>query len=252
MATERNVQRTFELLWGTREPPSRGPKPSLSVDRIVEVAIEIADAEGLPNLSMRKVADRLGVTSMSLYRYIPSKDDLLELMLDMIAAPPPDPAQLPPHWRDALHWWATQNMSAYRRHPWLAQYPISHPPFGPNNLWWMECALRAMDGTGLTEQDMLAALIILTGYVRTEAQQQLALAEAAPHTGIGPQEWIPVYGEMLQRVIEDGQHPALAKVVAAGVFSEPSEGPDEDFEFGLTFILDGIEALIKTRAAESS
>lgn len=252
MVTGRNVERTFELLWGMREPPSRGPKPGLSLARIVEVAIEIADAEGLPGLSMRKVAEQLGVTTMSLYRYVPSKDDLVELMFDQAAGAAPDPATRPPHWRDALQEWATQNIAIQRRHTWTSQVPISHPPFGPNNLRWMEYALQAMDGTGLTEHDMMGVLVILAGYVRTQAQLELTLAQAAPHTGVAPEEWNRVYGEMLVKVVTDGRHPALAKVIEAGVFAGPSMGPDEDFEYGLSFILDGVEALIRTRTAESS
>ena len=247
MTDKSNAQRTFELLWGLREQPTRGPKPSLSVAQIVRMAIEIADAEGYDAVSMRRVAEKLGVTTMSLYRYVPSKNDLLELMLDAIADPAPDPATMPEHWRDALHWWAHQNMAVFRRHPWLIEYAFSHPPFGPNNIRWMECALQAMLGTDLTPDDMIGVLIILTGYVRSEAAQELALQQGARTTGVEPEEWGRVYAEMLRRVVNDGSHPALAHVVAAGAFDAPSEGPDEDFEYGLTFVLDGVEALIKSR-----
>lgn len=249
MADKSNAQRTFELLWGLREQPTRGPKPSLSVEQIVHVAIEIADADGLDAVSMRRVAEKLDVTTMSLYRYVPSKNDLLELMLDAIAAPGPDLSDMPGHWRDALHWWARQNMAAFRQHPWLVHFPFSHPPFGPYNIRWMEAALRAMEGSGLTPDNMIWVLILLSGYVRSEAAQELALIEGARVTGVEPQEWGRVYAEMLRKIVVDGEHPALARVVSAGVFDAPDQGPDEDFEYGLTFILDGIEALIKNRAA---
>lgn len=247
MADKNGAQRTFELLWGLREEPTRGPKPSLSVEQIVQAAIEIADSNGLEAVSMRRVAEQFGVTTMSLYRYVPSKNDLLELMLDVIAAPGPDLAQMPEHWRDALHWWARQNLEAFRRHPWLVQFPFSHPPFGPNNIRWMEAALRAMEGSGLTPGDMVWVLILLSGYVRTEAAQELALVEGARVTGVEPEEWGRVYAEMLRKVVADGDHPALARVVESGVFDAPAQGPDEDFEYGLTFLLDGIEAMISSR-----
>ena len=249
MADKSSAQRTFELLWGLREQPTRGPKPSLSVEQIVQAAIEVADADGLDAVSMRRVAEKLGVTTMSLYRYVPSKNDLLELMLDTIAAPGPDLSKMPEHWRAALHWWARQNLEAFRRHPWLVQFPFSHPPFGPNNIRWMEAALRAMEGSGLTPEDMIWLLILLSGYVRTEAAQELALIEGARVTGVEPQEWGRVYGEMLRKIVADGDHPALARVVSAGVFDAPDQGPDEDFEYGLTFILNGVEAMISNRAA---
>src|SRR5712691_3973914 len=77
--------RSLELLWGTRERPSRGPKPGLTLEKIVRAAIEVADAEGLAALSMRRVADQLGFTTMALYRHVPGKADLLDVMLDTVA-----------------------------------------------------------------------------------------------------------------------------------------------------------------------
>ena len=76
-------RRSVELLWGTREPPRRGPKPKLSVDAIVRAGIEVADAEGLPALSMRRVAEQVGVTAMSLYTYVPDKDRLVGFVVVM-------------------------------------------------------------------------------------------------------------------------------------------------------------------------
>src|SRR5882757_5683358 len=88
MATEYtgagDVTRSMELLWGTQERPSRGPKPSLTLDRIVEAAIELADAEGVTALSMRHVATKLKVGTMSLYRYVPSKAELLDVMVERV------------------------------------------------------------------------------------------------------------------------------------------------------------------------
>src|SRR5689334_25423292 len=74
----------MQLLWGTREPPTRGPKPGLELGGIVAAAIKLADAQGLGELSMRKVAQELGVGTMSLYRYVPGKAELLDLMLDAV------------------------------------------------------------------------------------------------------------------------------------------------------------------------
>ena len=247
MAGKSSAQRTFELLWGMREQPTRGPKPSLSVGQIVQAAIEIADSNGLEAVSMRKVAEGFGVTTMSLYRYVPSKNDLLELMLDAIAAPGPDPSKTPGHWRAALHWWARQNLDVLRRHPWLVRIPLSHPPFGPNNINWMESALRAMEGTALGPEQRMWVLILLSGYVRTQAAQELAFQEGARITGVEPEEWSRVYAEMLRKVVEEGEHPALARIVESGVFDVPVQGPDEDFEYGLTLLLDGIEAMINSR-----
>ena len=79
-------ERSLELLWRVRQPSSRGPKPKLDLDQIVSVAIELADEEGLAPLSMRKVAERLGVGTMSLYTYVPGKAELIDLMIDATAS----------------------------------------------------------------------------------------------------------------------------------------------------------------------
>jgi AcrR family transcriptional regulator len=243
----RSAEQVLELLWGEREPPSRGPKPSLTVEQIVQAGVDIADEEGLPGLSMRKIAERLGRTTMSLYRYVPSKDDLLELMVDAIAAPPPDPSDLPDHWRDALHWWAHQQYDLARRHPWLNQYEFTHPPLGPNSIQWMECAIQAILRSGLPARDAVSVLMVITSYTLGEARQQHSLVQAAPRTGVAYEDIGPVYARVLEKVVAGGRHPGLAAVIAAGGFGDvqdEAQGPTDDFEVGLRFILDGIEAMV--------
>src|SRR5215207_6107774 len=95
----KGLDRTLELLWGARRRPRRGPKPSLSVEQIVSAAVEVADDEGLAALSMQRVAERLGFTTMSLYRYVPGKGELIDLMLDAAFGRPPDPEDEAPNWR---------------------------------------------------------------------------------------------------------------------------------------------------------
>lgn len=253
MAKERTKHRdldsTFELLWGTRQPPSRGPKPSLSVGGIVQAAVEIADADGLDAVSMRRVAEQFGVTTMSLYRYVPSKDDLLELMVDAIAAPAPNLADMPEQWRDGLHWWAHQQFAALRRHPWMTQYAFDHPPMGPNNIQWMECAVQAILKSGLPAEDVIGVLMLITNYTLSETRQQFYLLQAEQATGVSYEDVGRVYARMLEKVVEDGQHPGLAQTITAGAFE--GGGPEEDFEYGLTFILDGVEALAVARHRET-
>jgi hypothetical protein len=87
---------------------------------------------------------------------------------------------------------------------------------------------------------------LLSGYVRSQAAQELAFQEGARMTGVEPEEWNRVYAEMLRKVVQDGEHPSLAKIVESGVFDVPVQGPDEDFEYGLMFLLDGIEAMINS------
>lgn len=248
----RDLDRTFELLWRAQKEPTRGPKPRLSLDEIVKAAIEIADAEGLGAVSMRRLAERFGVTTMALYRYVPSKDDLLDLIIDAIAYPPPDPADLPENWREALRWWSLQQRETMRRHPWLSVHEFSLPPMGPNNLRWMECALQAILRSGLPAEQSITILMILTNYTIAETRQQFTMAQALQLTDMAYEDVGRVYAGFVERIVSDGEHPALAEAIAAGAFGNTEAtvaGPDEDFLYGLDFILDGIEALAERRPA---
>ncbi|MDB1087180.1 TetR/AcrR family transcriptional regulator [Streptomyces sp. ACA25] len=250
MAAERSGRRDMEemlaLLWRTGQPGSRGPRGTLSVDRIVTAAVDIADADGIAGVSMRRVAERLGVTTMALYRHVPGKDDLLDLMFEA-AGGLPDTEKWPEPWRPRLEAFARSFRDRLRARPWMLDIPISGPPMGPNNLAWMEAALAAMAGTGLSEDDKMGVLTLLSGYAHNEARQELSIARAAPRTGLGYEEWGPAYGTLLARIVSDGRYPALSRLVRAGVFDSAAADPDDDFEHGLAFLLDGVEALIHNR-----
>ncbi|MDT0346825.1 TetR/AcrR family transcriptional regulator [Streptomyces litchfieldiae] len=255
MAAERGGLRDLEvmvdLLWRTHRPGTRGPRGSLSVDRIVAAAIEIADAEGLGGVSMRKVAERLGVTTMSLYRYVPRKDDLLDLMFEA-ASGQPDTTDWPDDWRGRLTAYASGCRKLFLRRPWMLDIGISGPPMGPNNLMWMEVVLASLVDTGLDEGDMVGVLMILSGYAMNEARQEVSMRRAAPLTGVTYEEWGEVYGKMLARVVDDGRYPTVARVVRSGAFDAGSGNADEDFAYGVGFILDGVAALIRERGGSDT
>lgn len=251
----RDIERTLELLWGNRQEPTRGPRPRLTLAEIVTTAVEIADAGGLEAVTMRRVAGRFEVTTMALYRYVPSKDDLLELMLDAVAHPPPDPADMPDDWREAVRWWARRQRAAYRGRPWLLSVPTTLPPMGPNNIAWMECALRAILRSGLPAQQSVAVLLLVANYSLAELRQQLSMQQAEQATGVAYEEVGRVYARLLERVVSDDEHPALASAIAAGAFGNTdatASSPEEDFEHGLEFILDGVQALAARHAAPPS
>src|SRR6201992_2229738 len=134
---------TFELLWGDPQRPRRGPKPSLSLERIVAEAIALADAEGLASLSMQHLAERLGCAKMALYRYVTGKPELVALMPDTgLGAPPPPAGEQ--SWRAVLRLWATTIFGRYRAHPWAIEASAGPRPTGPHELAWMETALAAL------------------------------------------------------------------------------------------------------------
>src|SRR5262245_61220857 len=162
------MQQGIELLWGER--PGREPKPGLTVDRIVEAAIELADADGLDAVSMSRVAERLGFTAMSLYRHVASKDDLLVLMQDAALGPPPPLDPSVAGWRARLERWCTDMLAVLNRHPWWLQVPISPPPPTPAQVGWLDRGLAAMDDTHLEEPEKAAVILMLNGLVFWEAR----------------------------------------------------------------------------------
>jgi AcrR family transcriptional regulator len=226
------------LAWGLQERPARGPRRGLSLERVVAAGIKVALTEGLGALSMGRVAKELGVGTMSLYRYVAAKDDLLTLMFDAgIGAPP----QIDPSlqdWREGLTLWAEGIRAAYRRHPWSLRVPISAPPLGPNNVAWLEAALLAQTNTPLSEQEKLSTTLLISGFVRNEATLSSDLA-----AGAAGEQVMPKYGDMLLNVLPADGYPALRMALASGALHDDDD-LDNEFDFGLLRILDGVAALI--------
>jgi AcrR family transcriptional regulator len=228
---------SIELAWGRRPRATRGPKPGLTLDRIVAAGIKVAMTEGIGSMSMTRVASELGVGTMSLYRYITAKDELLTLMVDDVLGSPPA-APRGEDWRSGLTRWAVGVRDAYRRHPWALRVPISAPPLGPNNVAWLDNALRSLTETPLSEQEKLSTVLLVSGFVRNDATLNLDLAAGAAGGQV-----MPMYARMLGALIEGGDFPALADALASGAL-EDEDDPDSEFEFGLERILDGVAALI--------
>jgi AcrR family transcriptional regulator len=230
------------LMWGLRDERRRGPKPSLTAEDITRAAIELADAEGLAAVSMARVAERLGNSTMALYRHVKSKDELLVLMTDA-ALERPEPLPEGVDWRTGLTFWAAGVLTAVRKHRWYASLPISGPPAGPNNLAWFDSALGALADTGLTEEAKVGVVMGLMTYVQGEIRLSLDLAAGFTDNP----EAFSRYGATLARVVDPRQLPALARVLEAGVFDDNisfDESSDADFDFGLELYLDGLAAFI--------
>jgi AcrR family transcriptional regulator len=242
----RDPARSMALLWERRERPSRGPKPGLSVATIVRAAIEVADREGLAALSMRRVADQLGVGTMSLYRYVPNKSVLLDVMMDTVIGEAQASEEVPGGWRARLEASARGELAFFRRHPWILQVAVGRPVLGPNELRALESQLGVVAGLGLTEHEMMGVVSLVDGYVRGMAQQFIDAAQAAQRTGVSDEQFWSAVGQGLEQAVRDDTFPLLWRVGAAGVFDQAE---DAFFEFGLQRVLDGIQALIESRAA---
>ena len=254
--TERDQDSTHPLpasvaaAWGVRDRPHKGPRPGLSLERIVAAAVQVADAEGLAAVSMSRVATELGTAPMSLYRYVAAKDELLALMVD--AAYGPHPIGPPPEtapgtgWRAGLSRWAWTMRAAMQRHPWVLQIPISGLPTLPNEVAWFEEGLRCLAGTGLAENEKASAILLVSGYVRNAASIDTDVEAAIRASGKTPDEWMSSYARTLTQLADPQRFPALTKFIAAGVFDR-ADPPEAEFTFGLDRILDGLAALIHAR-----
>ncbi|MEV6416449.1 TetR/AcrR family transcriptional regulator [Kribbella sp. NPDC051718] len=242
MSEQPKLPADVALMWGLRDVTKRGPKPSLSVGDITRAAIELADAEGLAAVSMARVAERLGNSTMALYRHVKSKDELLVLMSDA-ALERPEPLPAGSDWRAGLTFWAKGVLTAVRRHRWYSKLPISGPPAGPNNLAWFDSALGALKDTGLSEESKVGIVMGLMTYVQGEIRLSMDLA-----TGFDENpDAFTRYGATLARVVDPRELPALAKVLAAGVFDQVDafEVTEEaDFDFGLQLYLNGVAGFI--------
>jgi AcrR family transcriptional regulator len=240
-----DLKRSLELMWGVQERPTRGPKPRLTVEKIARAAIEIADAEGLTALSMRRVADQLGVAAMSLYTYVPGKAELIDVMLDTVAGEAPLLDDLPGSWRARVERWAREAYASHHRHPWVLQVATIHPPMGPNGVAWTDSALRALAGTGLAERELVAMISVIDGYVRGVARTSVDAAQVEQRTGVTDEQWYAAVAPMLDKLIEPSRYPTITRFHYSGLFDDPID----PFDFGLQRLLDGIEALIRARPA---
>ncbi|WP_367043403.1 TetR/AcrR family transcriptional regulator [Streptomyces sp. Je 1-332] len=236
---------TLETAWGLRERPSKGPKPGLSLDRIVDAGIAVAASEGIGAVTMGRVAKSLGVSPMSLYRYVSARDELYVLMQDAATGAPPEmPAEIM-GWRARLEWWARAQRDVFRRNLWLVRIPITSPPASPHSLEWMEQGLAALDGSGLEEAWKLSVLMLVAGFVRNEVTLMADLDAAMRAGGREPDEVMRRYARTIDALTSPTpeRFPALRRTLAAGVLDVADE-EDTEFEFGIGRVLDGVAVLV--------
>ena len=246
--SEAGLPVSIEEAWGLRRRPRKGPKPGLDLDRIVGAAVKVAASEGLEAVSMGRVAAELGSSTMSLYRYVAAKDELLVLMVDAAFDAPAAAASPGEGWRAGLSRWAWRYHDALRRHPWVLRVPISGPPVTPNQIAWLEDGLRSLGETGLIEPEKLSVILLVSGFVRNEATLAADIAEAVAASGA---EVMPGWSDVLRRVTDAERFPALHAALGSDAFTQDDE-PDDEFVFGLGRVLDGVEVLIEARATSAA
>lgn len=237
-----DVTRSLELLWGTDERPRRGPRPGLTLDRIVTAAVRLADSEGIAAVSMRRLSTELGTGTMSLYRYVPGKSELIDLMLNHVAAPPEDEPPFEGGWRAGAEAYARETLALIQRHPWLLQVNQARPVLGPNAVGGLERVLSRIKPMGLTDPELVGVIITLEGYVTGVARTHVHAVEAEKASGVSEEDFWETQGPFLGRVMATGAYPVLAAL------TEDAFTSDLDyFEFGLQRILDGLDVLVRER-----
>ncbi len=234
------------MLW--RDPaagPRRGPRQGLTVDQVVDAATSLADAEGLDAATMRRVAQALGVVPMTLYTYVPGKAELLDLMLDAAYAQMPRTGTTGPPWRQRLTAIAAENRALFEAHPWAAAISTTRPPLGPGMMAKYEHELSALDGLGLDDVDMDAALTYLLTFVQAWARADAGARAVQDDTAMDDERWWAANAPLLARVLDERAYPTAVRVgTAAGTAHRSAYSPGHAFEFGLQRVLDGLAVLI--------
>ena len=224
-------------IWSLPEHGERGPKPRHSRTAIAEVAIRIADAEGIDAVTMRRIAAELGIGTMSLYNYVPTKDHLVQLMIDQTAAEYVYPGPPPADPRAAIADLARQGRDLVQRHHWLPAVVHRPPVMGPNALRYIDYFLGLLAGTKLGTQEKMELLALVNGFALMYGGFQAALAEERARTGVTAEEQAAAPVAILVAAAASGQYPNLAAALA-GVPSPPS-GASDVFESSVMRLIDG-------------
>jgi len=219
-----------------RAAPRRPARAPLSREAIVDAALRVVDREGSPGLSMRRVAEELGTGPASLYWHVPSKDALIDLVIDRVAGEVPIPEPDPEHWQEQLRTWLLEARAVFDRHPGVAALTLGRIPTGPTVVRWAEWTLAILRGAGIPDRiaafagDLLGLYLGATGYEATLPPMASATGE-------------PLDPEAAARMVRDyfASLPAdqFPNVVAT-VDDMFSGGPQERFELGLDVILRGL------------
>lgn len=225
-----------------RSQPARsrlGRPPAHTRTEITAAAIAVADTAGLPAVTMRRVAARIGVGAMSLYTYVPDKETLLELMIDQVAGEHELPAVPSGDWRADLRDLAHAQRAIMGRHPWLPTALLSRQALGPNTLAGMEYALAVLEPTGLDGPARLEIFALLTGFIVSHVMYELAQEQATRRTGRIAGEILDAQTRYLHSVTKDGSYPRLAQVLTD---RSTDPAPQDTFDRLLDRMITGLTA----------
>lgn len=257
--TESGLPRVVAIAWGLLAEPTRGPKRGVSHERIIETAVEIADAEGIGAVTMSRVAEKVGFSTMALYRYVTNKEELLMLMLDAATTLGESP-HAEEDWRVATRHWVDRLRAIYTDHPWALDVPRGPTSvLMPSAVTVADSGLQVIAGLRLRAQEQVAFILSISSYVSAFAQLERDLA-AQEELVLGPEAMAE-----LATVITPERLPALAPLLLGGGYAgsapqstlpteqtgtEPANDVEFEFRWGLDRLLDGIEQLHESRPAD--
>lgn len=232
-ATRESLPRYALYAWRTGRKNEVEKTSKLNTRKVVQGAIELAGREGLDSLTIRNLAEHLGVTAMAVYRHIASREELLLLMVDKSLGEPPDAIHLATNWQQALEAWGFGLFARYQDHPWVLDLLAPGLPTTPNHVAWVEVFLKAMESCRLTLQQKMDAALLIDGHVRNIANlTRQDKAERIEATIAAASGWLP-------QVLDPAKYPNFLKVLQEGVL-EDATGPE--LSFGLSSIIAGLEA----------
>ncbi|MFD0202843.1 MULTISPECIES: TetR/AcrR family transcriptional regulator [Saccharothrix] len=250
-AGQGDARRSMRLLW---RAPGGAAGPGLSVDVIVDAAVEVADRDGMAALSMRAVGERLGRSAMALYTYVPSKAELVDLMYDRVLGELPSEYPVDDGWRVALRAWAVDAREFFLTHPWVLQVSQARPVLGPNEFAMLEVLLRILRPTGLGSSVLRGVVGAVVQFVRGAAGVIAEARRAARETGMTDEEWWFSRSEVFEEVAPDFAERFPLSAELGEEEPPPVEGDESvpylerdavlNFVTGLEVLLDGVEAAV--------
>ena len=231
-AALRDVPKAALLAWGVTSGTTKGPKPRWTLEQILDTAARLADAEGVTAITMTGIAEELGSATMSLYRYVESREDLVVLTADRALGP--GYALDGDTWDDRLRAWVRDLRAAYERHPWLATLPVGTEPLLPSYVRRLEAGLECLGPLGLPSERAITVLTMLWTYTRGDVEQTEHLASSMDNSSNA------TIGQRLAdrlRAVNSGHQ--LPRVLAA-LEETPLQTDQSEFEAAIDVIITGL------------
>jgi AcrR family transcriptional regulator len=245
MSSEPDERRARRRERATERSRGRGrgrtrARRTLSTDAVVEIALRIADEDGVDAVSMRRIASELGVGTMSLYHHVADKEELLELMADAISGELLVPGEILGDWREALRAIAHRTREAFMRHPWLIDTAGSRPLVTPNQLRHIEQSVAVVADLDIDRETAIAMVMATDDYTIGHVFRRVRMGGAGGERPFSSAE----DQARVRELLDTGEFPLLADTLASGADLAP---PPDTFEVGLEWLFDGMQALMDAR-----